>query len=48
MLPLINSATTSGMAGSGGDTDGDDEGARLPSQTEVLFAHFVLCRNNIR
>jgi len=46
MLPLINSATTSGIAGSGGDTGGD-EGASLPSQTEVWFVLFILCKKKI-
>lgn len=41
MLPLTNSATTSGMTGSGGDTGGEDGGARLPRQTEVWDVLFI-------
>lgn len=48
MLPLIISATTSGTDGSGGDTDADDVGARLPSQTEVWSVLFILCKISTR
>lgn len=47
MLPLIISATTSGTDGSGGDTDGDDVGARLPSQTEAWSVLFILHKISI-
>lgn len=47
MLPLISSATTSGMAGSGGDTAADNEAAILPSQTEVWLVLFILCKTSI-
>lgn len=41
---MINSAATSGMVGSGGDTDGDVEGATSPSQTKMSFVLFILCK----
>lgn len=47
MLPLIISATTSGTDGSGGDTDADDVGARLPSQTELWSVIFILHKMSI-